>query len=69
MSLIKTAFSGMVQKMQLENALQLQKHQHLRPPQIRLQIAQGLTAIDEQLAADAKLKKRFDTITLTLPTT
>ena len=68
MSLIKTAFAGMAQKMQLENALQLQKHQHLRPPQIQLQIAQGLTAIDEQLAADPKLAKRFATIKLVLPT-
>lgn len=68
MSLIRTAFAGMAQRMELENSLQLQKHQHLRPPQITLQIAQGLASIDEQLAADPKLKKRFDNIKLTLPT-
>ncbi len=68
MSLIRTAFAGMAEKMELENALQLQKHQQLRPEQIRIQIAQGLTAIDEQLAADPKLKKRFDAVKLVLPT-
>lgn len=67
MSLIRTAFAGMAQRMELENSLQLQKHQYLRPPQIQLQIAQGLTAIDEQLAADKKLADRFKTIKLTLP--
>jgi len=68
MSLIRTAFAGMVQKMELENALQLQKHEQLRPKQIQLQIAEGLNAIDAQLEADPKLKKRFDTIKLVLPT-
>lgn len=68
MSLITTAFAGMAQKMQLENALQLQKHELIRPPQIQMQIATALNSIDEQLAADPKLKARFDSIKLVLPT-
>ena len=67
MSLIRTAFAGMAQKMELENALQLQKHEQVRPMQIRLQIASALNDIDAQLDADPKLKKRFDAIKLVLP--
>lgn len=68
MSLIRTAFAGYAARMELENSLQLQKHEILRPEQIRIQIAQGLNSIDEQLAADPKLKKRFDGVKLVLPT-
>lgn len=63
---ISTAINGRVERMQLENSLQLQRHQLVRPEQIRLKTAEELEAVDARLAADPKLKKRFDSIKFTV---
>lgn len=67
MSLMSEIFSGYARRIRLENALTLQRAQLVRPAQITLEIASTLNAIDEQLATDAKLKAKFDTIKLTIP--
>lgn len=65
--LFRTVIAGYAERLEDENHLQLQKHRLLRPDQVRVEIARGLCAIDDQLSADPKLKKRFDKVVLTMP--
>ena len=66
MSLIREVVAGYAQRLRLENSLQLQRAQLVRPVEIRLNIAKTLVAIDVELK-DQELKKRFDSINLKLP--
>ena len=65
--MFKEIFSGMAQRVRLENSLQLQRAKHIRPAQIRLEVAVTLNDIDSQLDADAKLKARFESTTIVVP--
>lgn len=65
---LATAVNGRIERLELENALQLQRHRIVRPEQIKLKVAEELEAVASKLSADKELKKRFDSITLTLPT-
>ena len=66
MSLIREVMNGYAQRLRLENSLQLQRAQHVRPAEIKLAIAKTLTSIDIELR-DKELKQRFDSINLVLP--
>ena len=66
MSLIREVINGYAQRMRLENSLQLQSAQLIRPSQIKLGIAKTLVTIDVELK-DKPLKAKFESITLTIP--
>jgi hypothetical protein len=65
-TLVRELFQGFAMRMRLENHLQLQKSGLIRPKQIKLEIAETYLEIEGKLA-DAKLRKEYDSITLTLP--
>jgi hypothetical protein len=65
MSLFTEVLNGYATRIKLENSLQLQKNQHVRPAQIKLEIAHTLNAINGELK-DAELKAVYDGITLTV---
>jgi hypothetical protein len=65
--MIREVVAGFSQRIRLENSLQLQRAMHLRPEQVRLEVAKGLVHIDEQLTADPKLAKRFNAVKITVP--
>ena len=67
MSLIREVTTGWAKRVRLENSLALQAATIVRPAQIKLHVATTLNDIATQLDADAKLKKQFDSIKLTLP--
>jgi hypothetical protein len=64
--LIKEILSGFGQRIRLENHLQLQRSGHVRPKQIKLEIAHIFKDIEDQLE-DPRLRKEYDSIKLTLP--
>lgn len=64
--MFRSLFAGISQRITLENSLQLQKAKLIRPPQIKLEVAQTLHAIDQQLE-DKALKKVFDSIKIEVP--
>lgn len=66
MSLITEVFAGFGQRIRLENHLQLQRAGYVRPKQIKLEIAQIFMDIEVELE-NPKLRKEFDSITLSLP--
>ncbi len=59
-------FKGIGQRVRLENSLQLQRAQHVRPPQVKLEIAKAFTDISTALQ-DPVLKQHYDRITLVIP--
>jgi len=65
--LVKEIFAGYSNRIRLENSLQLQKAKHIRPPQIKLEIAASLNSIAAELRNDAQLKEQYDKITLEIP--
>lgn len=65
--LLKEIFAGYSSRIRLENSLQLQKAKHIRPPQIKLEIAGTLNTIAAELRNDAALKQQYDAITLEIP--
>lgn len=65
--LIKDIFAGYSQRIRLENSLQLQKAKHIRPSQIKLEIANVKNGIAEELRNNAQLKEQYDAITLEVP--
>jgi hypothetical protein len=65
--LIKEIFAGYSARVRLENNLQLQKAKHVRPPQVKLEIATVLNGVANQLRNDAQLKEQYDKITLEVP--
>jgi len=65
--MLKEIFSGIAQRVRLENSLQLQRAKLVRPPQIRVEIAVILNDIDTTIDADPKLRAKFETITLVVP--
>lgn len=67
MSLIKEVFGGYAARLRLENSLQLQKSKHIRPPQIKMEIAVVLNSVANELRNDAQLKEQYDKITLEVP--
>jgi hypothetical protein len=67
--MIRQVISGYSQRIVLNNDLALQAAKLLRPEQVRLDVAKGLTSIDEQLAADPKLAKRFATVKIVVTET
>jgi len=67
MSLIREVFAGYAQRVRLENSLQLQKSQQVRPEQIKMEIAAIHSGITKELAADPDLKAAFDKVVITVP--
>jgi hypothetical protein len=65
--LIKEIFAGYSSRIRLENSLQLQKAKHIRPPQIKIEIATALNSIANELRNDTTLKEQYDKITLDVP--
>lgn len=65
--LIKEIFAGYSSRIRLENALQLQKAKHIRPSQIKLEIAHVKNGIATELQNDVQLKAQYDSITLDVP--
>lgn len=65
--IVKEMLAGYASRIRLENSLQLQKAKETRPLAIREEIAKFQADIDERLAADPKLKARFDKVKLVLP--
>jgi hypothetical protein len=65
--LIKEVFAGYSQRIRLENSLQLQKAKHIRPSQIKLEIAHAKNAIATELGNDVQLKAQYDSINLDVP--
>lgn len=65
--LIKDIFAGYSQRIRLENSLQLQKAKHIRPSQIKLEIATIHNNIASELRNDAQLKEQYDKIVLEVP--
>lgn len=65
--LLKEMFAGYATRIRLENSLQLQKAKHIRPPQIKVEIASVLNGIATELRNDAQLKEQYDKITLEVP--
>lgn len=65
--MFREVFSGMAQRVRLENSLQLQRAKHIRPSQIKLEIASTLNSIDVELDADPKLRAKFDSIQIVVP--
>ncbi len=65
--LIKEIFAGYSARVRLENNLQLQKAKHIRPPQVKLEIATVLNGVANQLRNDTQLKEQYDKITLEVP--
>ncbi len=66
MSLFREVFSGYAQRIRLENSLQLQKSQLVRPMQIRLEVAHIYKGISDELQ-DPTLKAEFDKVDITVP--
>jgi hypothetical protein len=69
MNLFKEIFSGYAQRIRMENSFQMQKAAHVRPPQVKMEVATVLTDIKKQLASDPELKSTFDSINITVPGT
>ena len=65
--MFREVFSGMAQRVRLENSLQLQRAKHIRPQQIKLEVASTLNSIDVELDADPKLRAKFDSIQIVVP--
>lgn len=65
--LIKEIMAGYSSRIRLENSLQLQKAKHIRPSQIKMEIAAVKNAIATELRNDAALKEQYDAITLDIP--
>jgi hypothetical protein len=65
--MFREIFQGIGQRVRLENSLQLQRAKLIRPQQIKLEVSVTLNDIDQQLAADAALKAKFDSITIVVP--
>ena len=65
--LIREVFQGYSQRIRLENNLQLQKAKHVRPSQIKMEIAVVKTAIANELKGNAELKTQYDAINLEVP--
>lgn len=65
--MFREVLSGMAQRVRLENSLQLQRAKHIRPSQIKLEIASTLNSIDVELDADPKLRAKFDSIQIVVP--
>jgi hypothetical protein len=67
MSLVKEVLSGYSARIRLNNSLELQKAKHIRPSQIKMEIAVIKTAIANELKDNAELKAQYDSITLEVP--
>lgn len=69
MGLVREVFAGYSTRIRLENSLQLQKAKHIRPSQIKMEIAVAKTAIARELAdpQNAELKAQYDKIELEVP--
>ena len=65
--MFREVLNGMAQRVRLENSLQLQRAKHIRPSQIKLEIASTLNSIDVELDADPKLRAKFDSIQIVVP--
>lgn len=65
--LIKEVFAGYSARIRLENSLQLQKSKHIRPSQIKMEIAAVHNRIANELRSDAQLKEQYDKIVLEVP--
>ena len=65
--MFREVLNGMAQRVRLENSLQLQRARHIRPSQIKLEIASTLNSIDVELDADPKLRAKFDSIQIVVP--
>ena len=65
--LIKEIFAGYSARIRLENNLQLQKAKHIRPPQVKLEIAGVLNGVANQLRNDPQLKEQYEKIQLEVP--
>jgi hypothetical protein len=65
--LIKDVLAGYSARIRLENSLQLQKSKHIRPSQIKMEIAAVHNSIANELRNDPSLKEQYDKITLEVP--
>ena len=64
--MFRELINGFSQRVRLENSMQLQKAKHIRPKQVKLEIAHAFKDISDQLT-DPVLKGHYDSITLELP--
>lgn len=65
--MFREIFSGIAQRVRLENSLQLQRAKLVRPLQIKLEVAVTLNDIDTQLAAEPTLRAKFNSISIVVP--
>ena len=66
--LLREVTAGWAKRIRLENSVALQRAEYVRPAQVRLEVSTILNDINVQLDADAKLKKVFDSVKITVPT-
>jgi len=66
MALIKEVFNGYAQRIRMENSFQLQKAKLIRPPQVKLEVANTLKGIYDELK-DPELKALFDACEIKAP--
>lgn len=60
-------FKGIAQRVRLENSLQLQRAQLVRPREIKIEIAKKYREIQVELVADPELRTIYDSINLVVP--
>jgi hypothetical protein len=65
--MFREIFSGLAQRVRLENSLQLQRAKLVRPSQIKLEVSVTLNNIDVELDADPKLRAKFESISIVVP--
>lgn len=66
MSMLKEMFSGYAERIRLENSIQLQKAKLTRPKQVKLEAAQLIKNVNDELK-DPELKAVFDSLTIEVP--
>ena len=66
MALIKEVFNGYAQRIRMENSFQLQKAKLIRPPQVKLEVANTLKGINDELK-DPELRALFDSLEIKAP--
>lgn len=65
--LFREITSGWAKRIRLENHVALQRAEHVRPAQVRMEVSTILHDINVQLKADKDLKAVYDSVKITLP--